>query len=543
MKPRFTAAALVALAAAAIGLGLPHAAGAAARPNVVVIQTDDQNMSELYAQQRLADGSTQFAMPNTLSLIAGAGITFSRYYVSDPLCCPSRATLLTGQYAHNDGVLGNGPGPLGGYAALDKQNNLAPWLQSAGYRTIHIGKFLNFYGQPPVSDPAEVPPGWNDWETLIGEDSTHYFYGYRLNDGGRIEGPFGELSYAHRDPPGCPDAPPPAEGCDYQTDLLTQRAVDQIGSSAGRGPFYLELDYVAPHGDFQPPWGPEPAPRHYDSWATVPLPRPPGFNEADMSDKPRFLRHVSKLGPQGIANAQQEWQKEVESLRSVDDGVGRIVGALAATGQLADTYLVFTSDNGFFQGEHRIQRSKFLPYEPSSHVPLLMRGPEIAAGSASGELVSNVDLAPTILAASGALPTVPEDGRSLLPFARNPRKRTQRPILLEGFTRAVDAATARAEAVRRGASASIVEAPIRDFAGIRVGPYKYVRYAGGARELYDLRNDPYELHSRVSDPRYRKVRAFLALRLHHLRRCAGAACSKPLLAKIPNPLPKRPRGP
>jgi arylsulfatase A-like enzyme len=269
----------------------------------------------------------------------------------------------------------------------------------------------------------------------------------------------------------------------------------------------------------------------------VPLPRPPGFNEPDMSDKPRFMRQISKLGPQGIANAQQEWQKEVESLRSVDDGVGRIIGALAATGQLADTYVIFTSDNGFFQGEHRIQRSKFLPYEPSSHVPLLVRGPGIAAGSGSAELVSNVDLAPTILAASGAVPTVPEDGRSLLPFARNPGKRTQRPILLEGFTRAVDAATARAG--RRGASASIVEAPIRDFAGIRVGPYKYVRYAGGARELYDLRNDPFELHSRVGDPRYRKVRAFLAPRLRHLRRCAGAGCSKPLLAKIPNPLPKR----
>jgi N-acetylglucosamine-6-sulfatase len=516
------------VAAALVVLALP--AAAAARPNVVVIQTDDQNLSELYAQQRLPGGGVEAAMPNTLGLIAGAGVTFNRYYVSDPLCCPSRATLLTGQYAHNDGVLGNGPGPFGGYAALSKTNNLAVWLQAAGYRTIHIGKYLNFYGQPPVSASAEVPPGWSDWESLVGEDSTHYYYGYRLNDNGDLQGPFGDITYAQRDAPGCPDDPPAGAACNYQTDVLTGRAVDQIRASAGR-PFYLELDYTAPHGDLRPPWGPEPAPRHYDSWSTVPLPRPPGFDERDVSDKPRFIRSLPRLSPAAIADAQQEWQKEVESLRAVDDGVARIVGALAATGQLANTYLVFTTDNGFFQGEHRIRRSKFLPYEPSARVPMLIRGPGIPPGSASGELVANVDIAPTVLSLAGATATVPEDGRSLLPFARNPARRTRRPILLEGFTRAVDPSTSR---LRAGTSS--LEAPIRDFAGIRVGPYKYVRYAGGPRELYDLRSDPYELHSRAFDPRYRAVSSFLAQRLRRLRRCAGAACSRPLRARIPRPL-------
>ncbi len=341
-------------------------------------------------------------MPNTLTEIAGAGVTFDRYYVSDPLCCPSRATLLTGQYAHNDGVLGNGPGAFGGYGALDKQNNLAVWLRDAGYRTIHIGKFLNYYGQPPVSAPTEVPPGWSDWETLVGEDSTHYFYGYRLNVNGAVEGPFGDITYAHRDPGGCPDDPPPGQACDYQTDVLNQRAVDQIAASAGHGPFFLSLDYVAPHGDFRPPWGAEPAPRDYDSWATAPLPRPPGFNERNVSDKPRFLRRSHRLSPPQIAHAQQEYQKGIESLRSVDAGVGRIFAALAATGQLSNTFVFFTTDNGFFQGEHRIQRSKFLPYEPSNHVPLFLRGPGIDAGTRSGELVANVDIAPTILQIAGA---------------------------------------------------------------------------------------------------------------------------------------------
>jgi arylsulfatase A-like enzyme len=153
--------------------------------------------------------------------------------------------------------------------------------------------------------------------------------------------------------------------------------------------------------------------------------------------------------------------------------------------------------------------------------------------------VSNADLAPTIAQLAGARPTVAEDGRSLLPFAQRPSRRTRRPILLEGFTRAVDEATARPrKAARRGAaSASSLEAPIRDFQGIRVGRYKYVRYGGGPKELYDLRTDPYELHSRVGDPRYRVVRAFLARRLSWLRRCRGATCRRPLQAKIPTPLP------
>jgi N-acetylglucosamine-6-sulfatase len=521
-----------AIASAILGGSVaPTSAAAAQRPNVVVIQTDDQKLSDLYATQTGPDGLPRAAMPNTLDLIGAAGATFSRYYASDPLCCPSRASLLTGQYAHNDGVLGNGPGALGGYGALDKPSNLAPWLQSAGYRTIHIGKFLNYYGEPPVSAPSEVPPGWSDWETLTGEDSTHYFYGYRLNVNGAVQGPFGDITYARKDPPGCPDDPG-SGACDYGTDVLTGRAVDQIEASAGHGPFFLSLDYVAPHGDFRAPFGPEPAPRDYDSWASTPYPRPAGFDEADVSDKPPFLRNASPLSAVAIGQIQQEWQKRIESLRAVDDGIGRLIAALGATGQLANTYVFFTSDNGFFGGEHRIQREKFLPYEPSSHLPLLLRGPGISPGARSGELTMNVDLAPTILAIAGASATVPLDGRSLLRFAKRPAKSTRRPLLLEGFTRAVEVATAR----QGQAAKPIFNAPVRDFQGIRFGPYKYVRYAGGIRELYDLRNDPAELHSRVHDPRYRAVRAFLAERLNRLRRCAGAACRRPLRAQIPNPL-------
>jgi N-acetylglucosamine-6-sulfatase len=530
---RVRAALALAVAAAFLAGAVLVTGSAAAQPdgraNVVVIQTDDQALAWLYARQAPPGKVALQAMPNTLGLIGGEGITFRRHYVSDPLCCPSRATLLTGAYAHNHRVLGNGP-LGGGYMAMDKRNNLAVWLQDAGYRTIHVGKYLNYYGEPPFSDPLEVPPGWSQWETLVGEESTHYFYGYRLNVNGELTGRYGDLAYSRKDPPGCPESPPQPDGCQYQTDELTRRAVAQIAESAPGGPFFLSLDYVAPHGDYPLPDGPEPATRHDGSWAAVPVPRPPGFNERDVSDKPRWIRRAPKIGRYLLGRTQTEWQNQIESLRAVDDGVREVIEALHASGELGQTYLFFTSDNGFFSGQHRIHREKFLPYEPSVRVPLLVRGPGIPRGVRSAELTANLDLTPTILEVAGATPSVPVDGRSVLPFARDPAKRSRRPLLLEAFTKAVEQATARAE--------TSIWAPIRDYQAIRFGPYKYVRYAGGVKELYDLPDDPYELHSRQKDPRYRLVRRFLAKRLRWLRLCSGKSCRRGLRARIPQPLPR-----
>jgi N-acetylglucosamine-6-sulfatase len=517
------------------------AAEAKQPPNIIVIQTDDQNSPETY--QTYTDplsGRRVPVMPNTLRLLKDGGISFSRYYVSDSLCCPSRTTLLTGRYAHNTGVEGNGP-VGGGYPEFVQRsaynNNLAPWLRRAGYRTIHIGKFLNFYGQQPYSDPTQIPPGWSDWETLVGEDSTHYFYGYTLNDNGALTGPYGDITYATKDDPSCPESAVLGTPCNYQTDVLTQRAVEQIGQSSAIGkPFFLSLDYIAPHGDYQPPSGPEPAPRYYNSLASLPVPRPPGFNEGNVSDKPSFIRSAPRLTPGEIHSIKVEYQKELESLRSVDDGVQKIVSALREAGQLRNTYIVFTSDNGFFQGEHRLQRAKFLAYEPSTHLPLFIRGPGIKRGSRSGELAANTDLAPTILELANAKATASIDGRSLLPFVHDPKLRTDRPILLEGFTSTVDVPTARVG----GASASI-EAPPENYYAIRVGPYKYVEYADGEKELYDLARDPYELNSERRNPRFYAVKAFLKRRLHLLERCRGEDCRKPIRKPLPQPKPLHPK--
>jgi arylsulfatase A-like enzyme len=523
---------LLALACALLGVGALAPAGAAAAPNVVVIQTDDMTRADLYSTW--TDPTTGIAypvMPNTLGLIADQGFSFNRYYVSNPLCCPSRATMLGGRYSHNNGVLTNFF-PSGGYYMFDHNNALPVWLQNAGYRTGHVGKFMNEYGN---NDPSEKPRGWDVWHTVIGD--ARLFYGYKTNDNGTVSEPHGVYdegsgTYPEIDSAGCPDNPPPLGECNYLTDLITQQARDAITNFGGNA-FYLQVDYTTPHGDIVTPGGPEPAPRHAGTLAGVRAPRVPGYNEFDMSDKPAFVRRNPRLGFGKIDYIDRRYQNRLESLRSVDDGVGRILNQLAGTGALANTYVIFISDNGFFQGEHRFDSAKFLPYESSNHMPFLIRGPGILPGTRSGELVGNVDFAPTILELTGARATHTMDGRSMWRFIQDPTKRTKRPILLEGFTGKGEPGVA----LRGQAHASIKASP-RDYEGLRLGRYKFVRYRSGARELYDFKRDKFETHSRHLDPRYRKVKRYLQALLFRLEACVGRACKAQVKGKLPSPLPK-----
>jgi arylsulfatase A-like enzyme len=513
--------------------GEPATAAPRQAPNIVVVQTDDQTLAELRAIRITPLGNRVRAMPNTLDLIRKHGISFNRYVASYPLCCPSRSTLLSGRYAHSTGVLSNSA-PRGGWVAFRRhpiyRHNLAVWLHRAGYRTIHLGKFLNGYGGPGPDDPiTKVPPGWDSWQSDATDNSTRLYYGYLLNQDGAIRGPFGSSDYGaigSKDPAGCPLAPPPLQRCDYQEDQLTDRAVRQIDRSAPGGPFYLQLDYNAPHGDFSPPIGPEPARRHWDSAIDTPLPRPPGFNEVDISDKPSFIRDDAEpLGPTDFRRMRIEYQKSLESLRSVDEGVGRLIAALRRSGELSRTYVFFISDNGFFFGEHRLDRSKFLPYEPSIRLPLLVRGPGIRANSSSEQLVANIDLAPTIVKLAGAHPDRSFDGRTLAPFWARTALRTRRPILLESFAKATDITPGgerRGDRPRRATPS--ISAPIENYLGVRLDGYKYVEYETGDRELYDLRKDPYELRNVVTEPRYARVRRFLRRQLHRLEDCHGKEC-------------------
>jgi N-acetylglucosamine-6-sulfatase len=487
---------------------LPHApavarAGAVGRPNIVLIQTDDQT----YKQR------TRRVMPKTNRLLVRRGTKFTDYVASTAQCCPSRASLITGQYAHNHGVTSNNVGYPG---LVDKSNVLPVWLRRAGYRTIHVGKFLNGY-ERFVRPNSIVPPGWDQWHSVLG---SREYYRYHLYVNGRV------VRHGTR-------------RRDNITRVLNGRVATLTKRyAARRRPFYLQLDARAPHDSRQrDPFGhcgrePIPEARDEGLFRNEPLPRPPSFNEQNMADKPPFISAAPKLGRVDRALVKKHWRCALASLRGVDRGVGKIYDAVKDAGELKKTVFIFVSDNGQFYGEHRLKTGKVLPYEEALRLPLLIRAPKRYRGGASrvGKVsrpVENIDLAPTILDFAAARPcSAPGhcrtmDGRSLVPLlTRSGEWPGGRGLLVE--YRVADA----------GRYATC------DFAGIRTRDDLYVRHLRvvnpatrqcvptDQRERYDLKHDRLELHSLCpggdrcpTGSRQAELEALLS----ELRNCAGIA--------------------
>jgi arylsulfatase A-like enzyme len=428
----------------------------------------------------------------------------------------SRATQLSGQYAHNHDVMGIYP-PTGGYGKFDNDNSLGRWLQRGGYHTGHIGKMLNGYGS---DSPAEIPQGWNEWYASV-DPSTYRMYGYTLNENGVFR------TY------GDPKEEDPAV---YQTDVYTNKAVDYVNRNSGR-PFYLSLNYLAPHHEEAPVRDQtsvivRPAKRHINTFSSRPVPRGPAFNEEDLSDKPPHVqrRSTAPFTEEQIGEISRNFQRRQESLQSVDEGVERIVNTLRANGQLANTYIVFTSDNGYLQGQHRLPSGKLAPYEPSIRVPLVIRGPGVPKGRTSKEMVVNADLAPTIVDVTGVRPGKVQDGRSLERFWKRPRLKTTRPIMLQsgGVNRDFEEQDAGPVAILR---------PLQTYKGIRTERYLYVAYRSTTKEMYDLARDPHQLDSVIDDPRYRAARRALRRQLTALKTCRARTC-RLQRDEVPGPGPK-----
>jgi len=474
--------------------------GDAARPkspNFIVIMTDDQTVGDMAV------------MPRTRHLIGDAGVTFSRSYVSYPLCCPSRATFFTGQFAHNNGVRCLYRRCHGGYGFLNQKEYLPVWLQRADYVTDHIGKFLNGYGN---EWPAEHPKGWSEWNGLI-DHSTYRMWGYKIFEDDHA------VTY------GRPFQP---KRNLYQTDVLRRKSVDFIHRrSRGERPYFLSVAFVAPHHEssfVQNRTGHlvRPAPRHRGRFKHMPYePKPPSYNEADVSDKPNFLGRLNrKLTKKREAAIVERMHERRESLLAVDEAVEAIIDEVRRAGDLDNTYVLFTSDNGYMQGEHRVPLGKMLPYDPSTRVPLLIRGPGIPGGRTSKALVGNVDLAPTILQGTGARAEGHAlDGLSMLPFARNPSRRSYRPLYHE----VLEGAKGRGEN-QEGAPNSQVKVPA--WRAIRTTRWLYVDYKGRSSEMYDLHKDPDEMRSVAHDPAFRIKRNTLRRLLQDLSRCKGDDCLK-----------------
>jgi N-acetylglucosamine-6-sulfatase len=467
-------------------------------PNFVVILLDDMRADDFVA------------MPATDRLVGGRGARFDNAYSPFPLCCPARATLLTGQYAHNHGVLSN-RAPDGGVEVFDPRHTIAVWLKRQGYSTAFVGKYLNGYAEVTARD--YVPPGWTSWQGLAG--NPHRYRSFSLNIDGRIR------RYSDV----------------YQTNVLGRRAVGVI-ERAGARPFLLVTSFLAPHAgapvEEDDPvdgagcfwtnlcWDATPAvdPRYANTWSGQPMPVTGAYGEPDVDDKPAHISALPAFTPERDYPAlhQELHEQRLESIRSVDDQVRSVVRALADAGKLDNTYIVVTSDNGYMMGEHRIPFGKVHPYEPSTRIPMVMSGPDIPPGVHVPQLVGLHDLVPTVLRATGTYgaQTVPLDGMNLLPFT-NSSAGASRDLLLEaGRADATDN-----ESLRRSSPAA------QPYRGIRTDTgWKYVEYNTGDVEMYNLNDDPDELENLAADPSFVDQRMLLDQALEQLSWCSGPACRR-----------------
>lgn len=424
-----------------LGRGTAHAhLGMVARPNILLINVDDEPARYRRAL-RFVNGISAADFPSTM--------------INNPRCCPSRATLLTGQYSHHTGVETN-------YQAdrLDASSTIATWLDPS-YDTALVGKYLNEWEN--IDGIQSIPPGWDHWFAHFGRFD-HYDYSVS-DDGEPVH--FG------------------TEASDYGTHVYGERALQFIENADE--PFFLYYTPLAPHTPFKP------SQFHANEYSHWKPHLPPNFNQTSRG-APSFYRHRHKT------SRRLERKRIVlisRMLRSVDASIKRMVNLLADQGELANTYIVFTSDNGLSLGSHRWWR-KGCPYEECVRVPLRVSGPGVVAGT-STTIASNADLAPTLADLAGVSP--PEgtkvDGVSLVPYLRGVANPPRHPAIL----------LHAAKEKRQGPS----------FWAVRSARYKLIKSGDGSVELYDLTRDRYELHNVAGKKRYRNAKARLSRELSRLR--------------------------
>jgi N-acetylglucosamine-6-sulfatase len=444
---------------------------ATAKPNIVFILADDMRKDDMKY------------MPKMRSLLRERGMGFRNAFVSHALCAPSRSSIMRGQYPHNTGVWSNSSTDssstsIGGWQAYqhngNEQDNVATRLRGAGYRTGLLGKYLNGY-----TNTTFIPRGWDRWFALFSSGDLHYF-DYDVNDQGTIRH-FG------------------TKDSDYKTNVLGRKTNAFIISSVSEGkPFFAYVAPTAPHDPSTP------APRDAHTFDGVSGPRLPSFDEADVSDKPSWIRRLSSLTSDQIAAIDERHERRVESLQTVDDLVEGVIKTLNDANVMSNTYIFFTSDNGFHHGEHRIPKQKWRPYEEDIHMPLAVRGPGIAAGSTTYKMALGTDFLPTFTDLAGVPRPAYVDGRSLRPMLHGSVTTWRSAVLLE--------AAAHYSPPYRG---------IRTISTGGVPKRKYVEYVGGASELYHLDPDPHELSNSFNPASPPDA---LQAQLKALKSCAADTC-------------------
>jgi arylsulfatase A-like enzyme len=471
-------------------------------PNIVFLLTDDLDVQAVAY------------MPNLRRLLTDEGVTFSHFYVSVSLCCPSRTSILRGQYSHNDGVLTNGSGN-GGFETAHQlgieKSTIGTWLQKAGYKTAYIGKYLNAY--PDTVAQNYVPPGWNEFDSAVA-GNPYSEYNYLLNEDGHL--------VFH------------GNGVEnYGTTVYVREADTFIRKERGK-PFFVYLNVYAPHIPATP------AHPDVNLFLNAKAPRTPAFNE-HVPGKPAWLRRLPLLGPSQIAFIDGFQRRRLQSLQAVDRGIANLIATLKDTGQLANTYFVFSSDNGLHLGQFRMPAGKETAYDTDIHVPLIVRGPGVPAHRTCNFIFGNIDLAPTFARLAGAAVPTWVDGRSFVTQLHHPSfdLHPRRAYLVEhwkesatehigaGPTEPPDPDADGGFVIRaaRGVPPPVPDL-IPEFHGVRTANYLYVEYVTGERELYDTKTDPNELLNLVNLP----AEAALVARLHTLvaglEACSAADCRR-----------------
>ncbi len=437
-------------------VGGPHPGDDAdGSPNVVVIIADDLDLSVYH-------GSTLD------SAWAPEGTSFANALVTTSSCCPSRASLFRGQYAHNTGLVSNLNEDPGGGARFFRESGLekrtlATLLQGEGYETWFAGKYLNGYADAGGWE-GEVPPGWDHWQAYLDETV--------IDRDGTVIG---------------------IEG--HRTGWLTGEATRFIEERRGSSrPFFMQVSAWDTHTPFVIPG------RHRGAYWGKRAPRPPSFDEADVSDKPSWVRDNREIREEEVARFDGQQASRMRSALNLEDLSRGVVSALSRTDQLDETYVIFTSDNGYHMGLHRIRGAKWTPYMEAHEVPLVVRGPGVPADESFDELVANTDIAPTVLDLAGSSPPDWMDGRSFAPFldgeAPDPWRSS---VLIEGV------------------GGTYYDRPA--YAGVRREDEVYVEYSTGDREYYDLVEDPYQLDNRPED-----APQGIEAELEALKGCSGETC-------------------
>ena len=437
----------------------------AERLNVVVILSDDERV----------DGTS--VMQNVRHLLADHGVSFTDYHVTTSMCGPSRASILTGQYAHHTGVLENFG--LDSFPAFKAQSTLPVWLHNAGYETGLVGKYINSYTADWVHHA--IPPGWDDWQVLDSVPMEAY-YNYSINDNGRL------VHYGKKP-------------SDYSTTVLTHKAVQFIKQA--RNPFFLYFAPVAPHLPAIP------ARRDWGKLENLAPKHSPDYNQRNIGKEPWRFWHKDMLSAAAQLYINHVRTRQQESLLALDRSVKSLVQALKARHQLDNTVILYTSDNGFLWGEHRLG-GKVWPYEESTRVPLIVRTPWTHKAVRNNEPVLNIDLAPTISALAGTQPGTPEDGRNFLPFLHGQRVPWRDAFLVEYLGR---------DLLPKGGPPPYV--------AVQTKRHLYVEYLNGWRELYNLKRDPWELNNLAVEPRTNPLQASLHQLLRKLYGAPPGALASP----------------